>query len=128
VAGGSRHRPCWFGYINPAYYGLIVNGDDVTADGLFVEHFKGFQTLWNGNGGSVYFYESEIPYDVPTQDIWNQSGEKGYPSYKVSNGVTTHTGLGIGVYCNFYNAVQLDNAIETPPNAPGVNMQHLIIV
>jgi hypothetical protein len=114
--------------INPAYYGLIVNGDDVTAYGLFVEHFKGFQTLWNGNGGSVYFYQSEIPYDVPTQDIWNQNGEKGYPSYKVSDNVTTHMGLGIGVYCNFYNPVQLDNAIETPQNTAGVSMDHLIIV
>jgi len=77
--------------VNPSYNGLIVNSNDVTAYGLFVEHFEGFQTLWNGNGGRVYFYQSEIPYDVPTQNMWTQNGEKGFPSYKISNRVTTHS-------------------------------------
>jgi hypothetical protein len=113
--------------VNPALNGLIVNSDNVTAYGLFVEHFEGFQTLWNGNGGSVFFYQSEIPYDVPNQSEWTQNGENGYPSYKVANNVTSHNGQGIGVYCNFYNPVQLDNAIETP-TAPGITMQHLVTV
>ena len=113
--------------INPSFNGLIVNSDNVTAYGLFVEHFEGFQTLWNGNGGSVYFYQSEIPYDVPSQSQWTQNGENGYPSYKVSNNVTSHSGQGIGVYCFFTNAVQLDNAIETPTGA-GITMNHLVTV
>ena len=50
--------------------GLIVNGDDVTAYGLFVEHFQQYQTLWNGEGGAVYFYQSELPYDPPNQAAW----------------------------------------------------------
>ena len=112
---------------NPCANGLVVNSDNVTAYGLFVEHFEGFQTLWNGNGGSVYFYQSECPYDVPSQSAWTQNGENGYPSYKVSNNVTSHQGHGIGVYCNFTNAVQLDNAVETPTGA-GITMQHLVIV
>ena len=29
--------------------GLVVNGDNVTAYGLFVEHHQQFQVLWNGN-------------------------------------------------------------------------------
>jgi hypothetical protein len=115
-------------WTNPAENGLVVNSNDVTAYGLFVEHFKGFQTLWNGNGGSVYFYQCEIPYDVPNQDVWRQNGENGYPGYKVSNNVTTHTALGLGLYCFFWNKVQLENAIETPPNAPQVSMHRLIIV
>ena len=113
--------------INPATNGLIVNSDNVTAYGLFVEHFEGFQTLWNGNGGSVFFYQSECPYDVPSQAQWTQNGENGYPSYKVSNSVTSHNGWGIGVYCFFTNAVQLDNAIETPTRA-GITMSHLVTV
>ena len=113
--------------INPCQNGLIVNSDNVTAYGLFVEHFEGFQTLWNGNGGSVYFYQSEIPYDVPDQGQWTQNGENGYPSYKVASDVTSHTGKGIGVYCFFTNAVQLDNAIETPTGA-GIAMNHLVTV
>jgi hypothetical protein len=113
--------------INPATNGLIVNSDNVTAYGLFVEHFEGFQTLWNGNGGSVFFYQSECPYDVPSQAQWTQNGENGDPSYKVSNSVTSHNAWGIGVYCFFTNAVQLDNAIETPTGT-GITMSHLVTV
>src|SRR6202044_3902895 len=93
--------------INPSINGLIINSDNVIAYGLFVEHFEGFQTLWNGNGGSVYFYQSEIPYDVPSQNEWTQNNEKGYPSFKVSDGVTSHNAQGMGVYCFFTNAIQL---------------------
>jgi hypothetical protein len=113
--------------VNSCTNGLIVNSDNVTAYGLFVEHFEGFQTLWNGNGGAVYFYQSECPYDVPNQQAWTQSGEKGYPSYKVANSIKTHTGQGIGVYCAFDNAVQLNSAVETPTGA-GIKMNHLITV
>ena len=113
--------------VNPAVNGLIVNSDNVTAYGLFVEHFEGFQTLWNGNGGSVYFYQSECPYDVPSQSQWTQNGENGYPSYKVSSNVTSHSGQGIGVYSNFTNAVQVDNAVETPTGT-GITMNHLVTV
>jgi hypothetical protein len=52
---------------NLSQNGLVVNGDRVTAYGLFVEHHQQFQVLWNGNGGRTYFYQSEIPYDPPTQ-------------------------------------------------------------
>ena len=41
--------------------GLTVNGDNVTLYGLFVEHCQEYQTVWNGNGGRVYFYQSEMP-------------------------------------------------------------------
>jgi hypothetical protein len=113
--------------INPAVNGLIVNADNVTAYGLFVEHFEGFQTVWNGNGGRVYFYQSECPYDVPSQAQWTQNGENGYPSYKVSDSVTSHSGQGIGVYSNFTNAVWVDNAIETPTGT-GITMNHMVTV
>lgn len=113
--------------VNPASNGLIVNGDNVVAYGLFVEHFEEFQTLWNGNGGSVYFYQSECPYDVPSQAEWTQGGENGFPSYKVGSSVTSHKGEGIGIYSNFYNQVHLENAIETPTGSE-IEMSHLITV
>ena len=64
--------------------GLIVNGDNVIYYGLAVEHTQEYQVLWNGNGGRVYFYQSEMPYDVP-------AGVKGWASYKVGAGVKTRT-------------------------------------
>jgi hypothetical protein len=95
--------------------GLIVNGDNVTIYGLFNEHFQEYQTLWNGNNGKVYFYQSELPYDPPTVDSWKHDGVFGYASYKVSENVKNHEAWGIGIYNVFYNApCILDNAIETP--------------
>lgn len=95
--------------------GLVVNGDNVTIYGLFNEHFQEYQTLWNGNNGKVYFYQSEMPYDPPTVDSWKHDGINGYASYKVSDNVKSHEAWGIGIYNVFYDApVIVDNAIETP--------------
>lgn len=71
---------------------MIVNGNDVTMYGLMVEHFLEYQTLWNGNGGRTYFYQSEIPYDVPDQASWmsHNGTVNGYASYKVADTVTSH--------------------------------------
>jgi hypothetical protein len=114
--------------VNKSDNGLVVNGDDVTAYGLFVEHFQQYQTLWNGNGGAVYFYQSEMPYDPPDQASWQESpGHDGYPSYKVADDVTTHQAEGLGVYSVFSNDVTAANAIETP-TAAGVSMRHMVTV
>ena len=106
--------------------GLIVNGDDVTIYGLLVEHNQEYQTLWNGNGGRVYLYQSEIPYDPPSQSAWMNGATRGFASYKVSDTVTTHEAWGLGVYCVFRKSpVIVDNAIETP-DVPGVKIHHMV--
>jgi hypothetical protein len=112
---------------NKSDSGIIVNGNDVTAYGLFVEHHQKYQTLWNGNGGSVYFYQSELPYDPPSQSDWMSSPtENGYPSYKVAATVTSHHGTGLGVYSFFQNGSVFDaNAIETPTGS-GIVMTHMM--
>ena len=95
--------------------GLIVNGDNVTVYGLFNEHNQEYQTLWIGEGGKVYFYQSEMPYDPPTAEAWTHDGINGYASYKVTDHVKTHEAWGLGIYNVFYQApVIVDNAIETP--------------
>ena len=50
---------------------------------LMVEHFEQYQTVWNGDHGKVYMYQSEIPYDVPNQEVWmSHEGQKnGYASF-----------------------------------------------
>jgi hypothetical protein len=112
---------------NVAKNGLVVNGKNVTMYGLFVEHFEEYQTLWNGEGGRVYFYQSEMPYDPPSQDLWTHDGVNGYASYKVAAGVTTHSAWGLGVYSAFRQNVSADDAFETP-TATGVVMNHLVTV
>ncbi len=107
--------------INPSQNGLIVNGNNVTCYGLFNEHHEQYQTLWNGNGGQVYMYQSEIPYDVPSQAAWMDGSVDGYASYKVADNVTSHNAWGLGIYCYFTDAnVTLNSAIEAP-NTTGVN-------
>ncbi|WP_339314231.1 discoidin domain-containing protein [Paenibacillus sp. FSL R10-2734] len=111
---------------NVSKNGLVVNGNNVTIYGLFNEHHNEYQTLWNGNGGRVYFYQSEIPYDVPNQSSWmSKNGTvNGYASYKVADNVTSHEAWGLGVYSFFRDApVKLESAIEVP-NVPGVKIHH----
>jgi hypothetical protein len=113
----------WTG--NPSLNGFVVNGNDVTAYGLFVEHFQQYQTVWNGSGGSTYFYQSEMPYDPPNQAAWSHDGVDKYASYKVAAGVTSHVAWGLGVYCVFDNPVVAANAIETPSGS-GITMHHMV--
>jgi beta-glucanase (GH16 family) len=114
---------------NNTVNGLIVNGNDVTIYGLFVEHFHQYQTVWNGNGGRTYFYQSECPYDAPNQAAWQHDGINGWASYKVAGSVATHEAWGLGVYC-VYNVdltLKCHSAIEAPVN-PGVKLHHMVIV
>lgn len=113
---------------NPSAHGLVVDGEDVTIYGLFVEHFQKEQVVWRGNGGRVYFYQSELPYDPPTQPEWTSATGRGYASYKVADSVTRHEAWGLGVYSVFLKPdVMLDRAIEVP-QAPGVRLHHMITV
>ncbi len=114
--------------VNKNNHGLIVNGDYVTFYGLFVEHCQQYQTIWNGNNGRVYFYQSEMPYDPPAPDAWSHGGVTGYASYKVGDNVTSHEAWGVGVYCVFYHApIIADTAIEAPA-APGIRMHHIVTI
>jgi len=110
---------------NSCRTGLLVTGDDVTAYGLAVEHTSEFQTLWKGERGRVYFYQSEMPYDPPSQAAWGANGVKGYASYKVADTVAEHEAWGVGVYCVFHHGpIVADNGIEAP-SGPGIRMHHL---
>jgi len=115
--------------LNTSENGLVVNGNEVTIYGLFVEHHQQFQVLWNGNGGRTYFYQSEIPYDPPNQVSYTSApGVNGWASYKVADGVTSHEAWGLGVYSVFiYPAVVLTRAIETP-KSPQVRFHDMITV
>lgn len=83
---------------NTADTGLVVNGDDVTVYGLFVEHFQKTQVTWNGNRGRTYFFQNEMPYDVPDQAAWMNGESAGYAAYQVASDVTSHEAWGLGSY------------------------------
>lgn len=115
---------------NPGDTGVIVNGNNVLATGLFVEHYQKYQVIWNGQNGKTIFFQNEMPYDVPNQASWiAPNGLNGYAAYKVGNNVTTHEAWGLGSY-NFFNvnpSVNAYHAFEVP-NVAGVKLHSLLTV
>lgn len=109
--------------------GVVVNGDHVTATGLFVEHFQQYNTIWNGQDGTTVLYQNELPYDPPTQADWTHNGVNGWSGYKVGDRVRTHNLYGAGVYVFNHNnpAIHTENGFEAP-QAPGVKLHHIMTV
>ena len=115
---------------NTARNGVIVEGDDVTATGLFVEHFQEHNTIWSGERGVVVLYQNELPYDPPTQADWQRpDGTLGYAGYLVSPEVTTHHLYGGGSYVFNQNnpSIVTERGFEVP-ETPGVRLHHLLTV
>jgi Pectate lyase superfamily protein len=110
--------------------GLIVNGNDVTAYGLFIEHYEKDQVIWNGQGGTDIFFQNEMPYDPPSQAAW-MSGPTtdGYPAFLVTHRVTTFQGYGLGSYSYFDQGVAIESAEAFKvPDTPGVQLHDLLTV
>jgi hypothetical protein len=116
---------------NTANTGVIVNGDNVTAYGLFVEHYQKYETIWNGNGGTVIFFQNEMPYDVPSQAAWMEAPSvKGFAAFKVVNRVKSFRGYGMGSYSFFNQGIDIfaANAFEVPANLPASSLHDLLTI
>lgn len=109
--------------------GVIINGNNVTATGLFVEHFQQYNVIWNGENGTTIFFQNELPYDPPTQADWMHDGVEGWAAYKVSDQVTSHKLYGGGVYVFNQNnpSIHTENGFEVPETA-GVHLHHIMTV
>ena len=106
---------------NTADTGVIVNGDNVTAYGLFVEHYQRYETIWNGQNGRVVFYQNEMPYDPPSQAAWTEApGVPGWAAFKIADSVTSFRGFGMGSYSFFNQGIDIfaANAFEVPATLP----------
>jgi len=114
---------------NTGRYGAVINGDNVTATGLFVEHFQRYNTVWNGDNGTTILYQNELPYDPPTQADWMNGSVEGYAGYKVGDRVKNHTLHGAGVYVFNQNnpSIHTENGFEVP-QTPGVKLHHIMTV
>ena len=114
---------------NQADTGVVVNGDGVTAYGLFVEHYQKYNVIWNGEDGETIMFQNEMPYDVPSQAAWMHQGVNGFAAYKVDDSVATHEAWGMGSY-SFFNVgpdIHAARAFEVPV-APGVKLHDLLSV
>jgi hypothetical protein len=114
---------------NTADTGVVVNGDDVTATGLFVEHYQKYNLVWNGERGRTVFFQNELPYDAPDQAAWQHHGVNGWAAYKVGDRVRAHEAWGLGsyIYTNVNPSLHATNAFEVP-KTPGVRMHDLLTV
>ena len=115
--------------LNTASTGVVVNGDDVTATGLFVEHYQKYEVIWRGERGRTVMFQNEMPYDAPDQGAWRHGHTLGYAAYKVADSVRTHEAWGLGsyIYTNVDPTLHASSAIEVPRTA-GVRMHDLLTV
>ena len=116
---------------NTADTGVIVNGDNVSAYGLFVEHFQKYEVIWNGNNGQDVFFQNEMPYDVPSQSAWMEApGVDGYAAFKVAGTVTSFAGFGMGSYSFFNQHVNIyaERAFEVPATLPSGSVHDLLTI
>jgi hypothetical protein len=115
--------------VNTADTGLVVNGDNVTALGLFVEHYQKYNVVWNGENGTTIFFQNELPYDPPNQAAWQHDGVPGWAAYKVADSVTTHRlwGGGSYVFTNVDPTIHAARGFEVPVR-PGVQLRDLLTV
>ncbi len=116
----------WTG--NVADTGLIVNGNDVTAYGLAVEHYQKNEVIWNGQGGEDIFFQNEMPYDPPSQAAWMSGpATDGYPAFLISAKVRSFSGYGLGSYCFFDTGVPIQSATAfAVPDRPGVQLNDVL--
>ncbi|WP_419999991.1 coagulation factor 5/8 type domain-containing protein [Streptomyces boninensis] len=114
---------------NRADYGVVVNGDDVLATGLFVEHFNKYDVQWNGERGRTIFFQNEKAYDAPNQAAIQNGDLRGYAAYKIADSVSEHEGWGLGSYC-YYNVdptIIQEHGFAAPTGA-GIKFHHLLVV
>jgi hypothetical protein len=115
--------------VNTADTGLVVNGDNVTATGLFVEHFQKYNVIWNGEHGEVVFFQNELPYDPPNQAAYEHGGVLGYAAFKVADGVRSFQGYGMGsyIFTNVDPDIHVSHAFEVPVTR-GVQLHDLLTI
>jgi hypothetical protein len=115
---------------NAGNTGVLVNGSDVIAYGLFVEHYEHAQVIWNGKDGTDIFFQNEMPYDPPSQGAWREnSTTDGYPAFQITHQAAGFQGYGMGSYSFFDQRVQIfaTSAFEVD-STPGAALHDLLTI
>jgi hypothetical protein len=113
---------------NTADTGVVVNGNNVTAYGLFVEHYQKYEVIWNGKGGTDIFFQNEMPYDPPSQAAWMEApGVDGWAAFKIGRTAASFSGYGMGSYSFFNQGVNINaaHAFEVPDTLPTSSLHDL---
>ncbi len=129
--GGRTTATAWVGRTTPPTLASSLTGNNVTAYGLFVEHYQKYEVIWLGNGGTDIFFQNEMPYDPPSQAAWMEApGVDGWAAFKVANHVTSFKGYGMGSYSFFNQGVNIyaANAFEVPTTLAPSSMNDLLTI
>jgi F5/8 type C domain/Putative Ig domain len=114
---------------NTADNGMTVNGNNVEATGLFVEHYQKNEVAWNGQNGKIIFFQNEMPYDPPNQAAWMDGSSNGYPAIAVASNVTSFGAWGLGSYCYFNVNPAVNSAMAfQSPTGSGIAWHDLLTV
>ena len=116
---------------NTADTGVIVKGDNVTAYGLFVEHYQKYEVIWTGKHGTDIFFQNEMPYDAPSQAAWMEApGVDGWAAFKITRSATNFSGYGLGSYSFFNQGVDIfaANAFEVSASLPAGSLHDLLTI
>ena len=116
---------------NTAATGLVVNGNNVTAYGLAVEHYQQAEVIWRGQGGTDIFFQNEMPYDPPSQAAWMEApGVDGWPALEIADNVTSFKGYGMGSYSNFTAGPEIHSAraFRVPTTLAPASLHDLLTV
>jgi hypothetical protein len=115
--------------VNTAETGVKISGDDVTATGLFVEHYQRYNVIWTGERGRTVFFQNELPYDAPNQAAWRHGKTLGWAAYKVGDDVRHHElwAGGSYIYTNVDPTLHLSHSFEVPDRT-GVRLHDLVTV
>jgi hypothetical protein len=113
---------------NTAGNGMTVNGNNVEATGLFVEHDQKTEVAWNGQNGKIIFFQNEMPYDPPNQAAWIRQLER---LARHRRGRQRHLVrcLGLGSYCYFNVNPAVSSAMACQsPTGSGIAWHDLLTV
>eukprot|EP00439_Symbiodinium_sp_Y106_P013736 s5176_g1.t5 len=117
-----------YNHENRCETGLHVGHDAryVTMYGLFVEHTLGDMTYWEGEDGTTFFYQSELPYDAMDADASRKVSTTPFSGsgYRVADSVQRHTAHGVGVYCYFRDYDIIVPAGIRTPDGEGIKFRN----
>jgi hypothetical protein len=139
--GGGGYTATTWGY-RDSDYGMVVNGNAVTLEGGWLEHFKMTDLSWNGQAGRLIFMWNEQPYQPyysPPSQINEPDPEwqlgvpfgggvfEGYPSLSVAPNVRSFTADGFASLNRFLNGCDcVISALITTPNARHITFRNVM--
>ena len=87
--------------------------------------------IWNGQRGTVIFFQNEMPYDPPSQEAWMEApGVDGWAAFKIADSVRSFSGYGMGSYSFFNQGVEIfaARAFEVPTTLPPGSLHDFLTI